>query len=133
MKAGENAAVAVEIQPPPHPGNPHEHTASAGTGVNGGILTEDGPTFLCSLGWDWIPPIRDRDLGIWQKVELSSSGPVVLQDPLVTSNLPLPRTDSADLTVETTLRNLTDSRQAGILRGAFANTEFYAAGDSRTR
>jgi beta-mannosidase len=126
VKAGENAAFAVEIQPPPHPGNPHEHTASAGTGVNGGILTEDGPTFLCSLGWDWIPPIRDRDIGIWQKVEVSSSGPVVLEDPLVTSDLPLPRTDSADLTVETTLRNLSDSRQAGILRGAFANTEFYA-------
>ena len=124
VKAGENAAVAVQIQPPPHPGKPHEHTASAGTGGNGGILSEDGPTFLCSLGWDWIPPIRDRDIGIWQKVELSSSGPVVLEDPFVTSDLPLPRTDSADLTVQATLRNLSGSPQSGILKGSFADTGF---------
>ena len=66
----------VRINPPPHPGNPHEHTVAAGTGGNGGILMEDGPSFGCTIGWDWIPPIRDRDMGIWQKVSLSATGPV---------------------------------------------------------
>ncbi len=45
-------------------------------GKNGGITASDGPTFLCTLGWDWIPGIRDRDTGIWQKVFLSATGPV---------------------------------------------------------
>ena len=133
VTAGETAAVAVQIQPPPHPGDPHEHTAAKGTGGNGGILSQDGPTFLCSLGWDWIPPIRDRDIGIWQKVELSSTGPVVLQDPLMTSDLPLPRTDVADLTFETTLRNVTTFHQSGILKGTFAGKIFQTSFELKPR
>ena len=68
-------------------------------GANGGISAIDGPTFLSTLGWDWIPAIRDRDTGIWQKVFLSATGPVVVKDPLVTTDLPLPRTDSSDVAV----------------------------------
>ena len=30
----------------------------------------DGPTFVATEGWDWIPAIRDRDTGIWQPVTL---------------------------------------------------------------
>ena len=53
-------------------------TVTAGMGGNGGILSEDGPTFLCTLGWDWMPAMRDRDIGIWRKVTLSASGPVAM-------------------------------------------------------
>jgi beta-mannosidase len=124
VKPGETAAVAVRILPPPHPGNPQEQTVQLGLGPNGGALTQDGPTFVCAVGWDWIPAIRDRDMGLWQKVTLTSSGPVVLQNPLVTSDLPLPRTDSADLKLETTVKNLTDAPQTGVLRGSFGDTGF---------
>lgn len=116
--AGEAAALAVLILPEPHPGQAHQKTIATGTGRNGGVTALDGPTFLCSLGWDWIPTIRDRDIGIWQDVSLSASGPVILQDPYVTSDLPLPRTDSADLTVQATVRNVTDAPQSGVLAGA---------------
>jgi len=122
VKPGETAAVAVLILPPPHPGNPQEQTVQLGLGPNGGALTQDGPTFVCAVGWDWIPAIRDRDMGIWQKVTLTSSGPVVLQNPLVISDLPLPRTDSADLCVLTTVKNLTDTPQSGVLRGSFGDS-----------
>ncbi|MGD1085221.1 MAG: sugar-binding domain-containing protein [Verrucomicrobiota bacterium] len=124
VKPGETAAVAVRILPPPHPGNPQEQTVALGLGPNGGALTQDGPTFVASIGWDWIPAIRDRDMGLWQKVTLSSSGPVVLENPLVTSDLPLPRTDTADLNFETTVRNLTDFPQMGQLRGSFGDASF---------
>ena len=67
---------------------------------NGGETAIDGPTFLSTIGWDWIPAIRDRDTGIWQKVFLSASGPVLIKDPLVTTDLPLPRIDSADIAVQ---------------------------------
>jgi len=126
VKPGETAAVAVHIFPPLHPGNPQEQTVQLGLGPNGGELTRDGPTFVASVGWDWIPAIRDRNMGIWQKVTLTSSGPVVLQDPMVTSDLPLPRTDSADLNFETTLKNLTDVPQTGIMRGSFGDASFQA-------
>jgi hypothetical protein len=115
--AGKPAALAVQILPEPNPGASHRKTIADGTGRNGGVTAMDGPTFLCSIGWDWIPTIRDRNMGIWQKVTLSSSGPVVLQNPYVTSDLPLPRTDSADLTVSVTVSNVTDVAQTGTLTG----------------
>jgi len=79
---GQRAVVAVLVAPQPHPGIPHEHTIRDGVGPNGGVSAIDGPTFLCTLGWDWIPAIRDRDTGIWRQVTLSATGPVTLKDPL---------------------------------------------------
>jgi Glycosyl hydrolase 2 galactose-binding domain-like/Exo-beta-D-glucosaminidase Ig-fold domain/Malectin domain/Glycosyl hydrolases family 2/Glycosyl hydrolases family 2, TIM barrel domain len=117
-------ALAVHVLPQPHPGLTHEKTVATGTGPNGGVTGLDGPTFLCTIGWDWIPTIRDRDTGIWQDVVLSASGPVVLPDPSITSDLPLPRTDSADLTVQATVRNVTDSPQSGVLTGVIERIHF---------
>jgi len=121
---GQPIAVAVKIIPPPDPGNTKEKTQTGGTGRNGGILAEDGPTFLCTIGWDWIPVIRDRDIGIWQKAWISQSGPIVIENPLVTSDLPLPRTDSADLSIAVTVRNVTDQPRAGVLHGTIGDVEF---------
>ncbi len=127
VQPGQTAALAVLIQPPPHPGTPRDHTQASGTITNGGILSQDGPTFIDTQSWDWIPVIRDRDMGIWQKVTLSATGPLVIENPLVTSHLPLPGTDSADLTVEATLRNATDKVQTGSFTGTLEGRNFTAA------
>ncbi len=118
-KPGEAATIAVKVTPQPHPGVPHEHTIADGLGLNGGITALDGPTFLSTIGWDWLPAIRDRDTGIWQKVTLSASGPVLVQNPYVTTDLPLPRTDAADVSIQATLENITDKPQTGTLAGEF--------------
>ncbi len=124
VTVGATNVLAVHIFPQPHPGAMHQKTIANGVGPNGGVSAQDGPTFLCSIGWDWIPTVHDRDSGIWQDVTLSASGPVVLQNPYVTSQLPLPRTDSADLTVEATVSNATDSAQAGVLAGDIGSIHF---------
>ncbi len=124
VKAGKKAVVAVLVSPQPHPGDPHEHTIRDGVGKNGGITAIDGPTFLSTIGWDWIPAIRDRDTGIWQKVFISASGPVVIKDPLVTTDLPLPKVDSADVAVQVRLENVTDRTERGVLKGAFGDVSF---------
>jgi len=124
VSAGQATTIAVQVFPQPNPGYTHEKTVYSGTGNNGGNSALDGPTFLCTIGWDWIPGIRDRDTGIWQKVTLSASGPVVIRDPYVVSDLPLPRTDSADLLFETTLRNVTDAPQKGFLVGQGEQVSF---------
>ena len=46
------------------PGIPHEQSLADGPGDNGGLMAIDGPTFADTEGWDWIPAIRDRDMGI---------------------------------------------------------------------
>ncbi len=124
VKTGKKAVLAVLVTPQPNPGVPHEHTLRNGVGKNGGITAIDGPTFLSTIGWDWLPAIRDRDTGIWQKVFLSATGPVLVKDPLVTTDLPLPRLDSTDVAIQTTLENITDKPQKGLLKGAIDNIAF---------
>ncbi|HEY3863908.1 MAG TPA: glycoside hydrolase family 2 TIM barrel-domain containing protein [Verrucomicrobiae bacterium] len=121
---GQPAALAVLITPQPHPGTPHEHTIKDGMGLNGGITAIDGPCFLCTIGWDWIPAIRDRDSGIWQKVYLSATGPVAIRNPLVTTDLPLPDLDHADVGIATTLENYSDAQVSGVLKGDFGDVSF---------
>ena len=124
VKPGQPAVVAVLVTPEPNPGVPHEHTLRDGVGQNGGITALDGPTFLSTLGWDWLNAVRDRDTGIWQKVFLTATGPVVVKDPLVTTDLPLPKTDSSDVTVQTAVENVSDEPVAGVVRGAIENIVF---------
>ena len=103
-RGGVNA-LAVRISPPPHPGIPHEQSVAAGPGDNGGNLALDGPTFIASEGWDWIPAIRDRNSGLWQDVQLHATGELRLLDPQIISHMPLPRTDSADLDIRVPVEN----------------------------
>ena len=121
VKPGETAVLAVKVSPQPHPGIPHEHTIADGVGKNGGITAIDGPTFLSTIGWDWLNAVRDRDTGLWQKVWLSASGPVLVEDPLVITDLPLPKTDTADITVKTALENTSEKPQSGTLEGSFGS------------
>jgi hypothetical protein len=127
VKPGKMTALAVLVSPQPHPGEPHEHTIRDGVGKNGGITAIDGPTFLSTIGWDWLPAIRDRDTGIWQKVFLSASGPVLVKDPLVTTDLPLPKVDSADVAVQARVENVSDVAQKGVLKGSFGDVSFEQA------
>jgi hypothetical protein len=128
VKPGATAVLAVLIHPPPHPGDPWEKTVANQRGPNGGgvsgPLGQDGPTFVASLGWDWVPGIRDRQSGIWQKVTLSPSGPVLVQHPFVTTDLPLPKTDSADVTIEATVQNISEAPQTGIFTGKLGDIVF---------
>ncbi len=124
VKPGKQAVLAVLVSPQPHPGISHEHTLRNGLGQNGGETAIDGPTFLSTIGWDWIPAIRDRDTGIWQKVYLSATGPVLVKNPLVTTDLPLPRTDSTDVAIETTVENVGDKPLTGVLEGSIADIAF---------
>lgn len=103
--AGANV-VAIKVSPPPHPGTPHEQSIKGGVGENGGQLAIDGPTFVATEGWDWIPAMRDRNTGIWQNVELRTTGVLEIGDPQIITDLPLPRTDSADIYINVPVINL---------------------------
>jgi mannosylglycoprotein endo-beta-mannosidase len=116
VKPSHAVVVAVLVAPQPHPGVPHEHTIALGLGANGGETAIDGPTFLSTIGWDWIPAIRDRDTGIWLPVTVDSTGPVVVKDPFVTADLSDSH-DVADLHVSTTLENRSAQAITGTLTG----------------
>ncbi len=111
--------LAVFIQPPPHPGIAHEQSIAAGAGGNGGLMMLDGPTFGATEGWDWIPGIRDRNIGIWQDVELSAHGAVKLDTPQIITHLPLPDRSRAEMTVRVPLTNAGTGEVKGTLEIGF--------------
>ncbi len=120
---GKENVIAVHIIRNASPGGVKEQTFYS-PGKNGGFLGADNPTFHATIGWDWIPTIRGRDAGIWNDVYLSSSGPVTIQNPYVSSTLPLPDTSYADVTIRMTLQNHENKDIQGVLHGFFGNLEF---------
>ena len=96
--------VAVLIRKVAHPGEVQHKTLRRGY-RNGGILGLDSPTFVSSIGWNWLPTIPGRNIGIWNDVRFEVSGDVVLVDPWVRTQLAQDNS-RADLTVSTDVRNL---------------------------
>ena len=97
--------VAVKIIKNIHQGIVKEQTQDY-TDTNGGVLGADNPTMHAAIGWDWIPTVRGRDIGIWNDVFLSSyDGGVSIDDVFVDTDLPLPETGYADLSPIVTLSN----------------------------
>ena len=110
IKAGETNYLAVKIYPLDYPGLPAEEQLKAFGDffANGGPTGDIGKnvTMLCSVGWDWIPPVRDRNIGIWQPVYLRTSGKVTIDHPHIVTLLPsLPDTTKAEVSITVDLMN----------------------------
>jgi hypothetical protein len=135
QRGGQNA-IAVRVLQMAHPGSIKQKTFQV-TDKNGGVLGADNPTFHATIGWDWIPTIRGRDTGIWNKVYLTATGPVTVENPFVNTTLPLPDTTRAAVSVEATLHNYSAEPVSGVWKGRFGSESFeepvtLAAAESRT-
>jgi len=69
---------------------------------------------------DWNPTPPDKDMGLWQEVVLSATGPVAVRHAAVETKLDLPATDKAHLTVRAELQNASSTSVKGTLRGNIA-------------
>jgi hypothetical protein len=121
--SGKNI-LAVHIFPPHNPGIPQEESSKTNAGPNGGQLCLDGPTFISSEGWDWIPGIRDRNMGMWQDVRLRMTGAVTLADPQVITDLDLPDTTGANVSVKVMAMNHSAQSQQVTLSGTIEDATF---------
>jgi hypothetical protein len=116
LRPGTLNALAVRVLGVEHPGGTKD---KAGPNVNGGALGRDNPTYHASIGWDWMSTIRGRDTGIWSNVTLTTTGAVAIENPLVSSTLPLPDTSHADVTIQATVHNYAAHAVSGTLRARF--------------
>src|SRR3984957_10390224 len=66
------------------------------------------------IGISYVP---DRNAGVWKQVYLRTTNEVVIHNAYVKTDLPLPATSPAALTVYCDLRNGTSSAVSGILMG----------------
>jgi hypothetical protein len=120
---GENF-LAVRVSPPPHPGIPEEESLTSGPGENGGLQALDGPTFVATEGWDWIPAIRDRNTGLWQDVILERTNALQLGDAKVVSHLPLPDISTADIDLTIPVQNLSGTAAIAKVQISFEGASF---------
>jgi len=63
---------------------------------------------------DWNPTPPDKNMGIWKEVFLTSSGPVAIRNPFVSSKLDA-EYKSAELTISAELRNASKDPVKGVL------------------
>ncbi len=76
-------------------------------GPNGGVLGLDNPTIHASIGWDWMPTVRGRNIGIYRPVTLSYSGDVTLANGWAVTELDVEKKDfsKAEVTVRVQAHN----------------------------
>jgi Exo-beta-D-glucosaminidase Ig-fold domain/Glycosyl hydrolases family 2/Glycosyl hydrolases family 2, TIM barrel domain/Beta-galactosidase jelly roll domain len=121
IRPGLENVLAVKIYPLDFPGLPShpQLTALGDFYENGGPTGDIGKnvTMLSSIGWDWIPEVRDRNMGIWQPVSIRTSGQVVISKPQIITDLPeLPDTGIAKISLHLVLTNNDEHAKAGKLK-----------------
>ncbi|MFT4154620.1 glycosyl hydrolase 2 galactose-binding domain-containing protein [Parafilimonas sp.] len=121
IEPGDSNVLAVKIYPLDYPGEPAppQLKALGDFFLNGGPTGDIGKniTMLCSVGWDWIPEVHDRNMGIWQPVYLRTTGSVVIQQPHIITELPkLPDTSLAELSLNVSLKNNGNAAAKGKLK-----------------
>jgi beta-galactosidase/beta-glucuronidase len=131
--AGKQNVLAVKIYPLDYPGLPsHPQLDAMGDFYDNGGPTGDigkNVTMLSSVGWDWIPEVRDRNMGIWQPVYLRTTGPVIITKPQVVSTLPhSPDTGLANIRISLTLNNDRDDKKQGTIKISIIPENFKAPG-----
>jgi len=123
IKTNGKNILAILVSPPDNPGISHEQSMLAGQGLNGGQLSLDGPTFTASIGWDWVPGIRDRNTGIWQDVRLKVGSDVSIGDPHIITDLALPDTTKAIVRIIVPVKNLSDKAVSGNISARFEGVD----------
>lgn len=73
---------------------------------------------------DWNPAPPDKDMGLWGKVYLTSSGPVAVNYPEVATHFPDASLSEADLTVVTQVRNASNAPVSAVIEGSIENVHF---------
>jgi hypothetical protein len=73
------------------------------------------PSYISSAGWDWMPYVPGLNMGITDEVYLSYSGDALLENPWIRTDLAT--NARADLSVTTTVKNVSDTWLQAELRG----------------
>jgi exo-1,4-beta-D-glucosaminidase len=119
LRPGESNTLAIKVTPERalQDINGVELADSWWDWINWNYLGYQGPDKDVDRGNSFV---SDRNAGIWKPVYLKVSGDMALGPSVVNTELPLPRTDSARLTVHTSVRNYSTRQLRGVLKGTIS-------------
>jgi exo-1,4-beta-D-glucosaminidase len=117
VKSNEINYVAVKIYQLDHPGKPGYQFTPLGDVRRATHDVWKDLTLKMNEGTDCGIPVRDRNIGLYQDVYLTFTDDVDIINPYIITDLPLPDTTIANVTVFATLHNTSGKPQTGILKG----------------
>lgn len=119
VKRNEENIIAVKIYQVDHVGTPSPgyQYIPFGPQRGWGMDIFKDVTLKYMAGWDCAPVIRDRNMGLYQDVYLTYSDDVRIFNPYVVTDLKLPDTTNAYISVQAELNNVTNHSVKGVLIG----------------
>ncbi len=116
-RVDQNNYLAVKVYQVDHPGVPSPGVQFEVFGKTRGHATDifKDETLKFTGGWDCAPVIRDRNMGIYQDVYITATGPVSIENPFVITKLPLPDTTRAELQISADVKNSSKMEVNGLL------------------
>ena len=127
LQAKRENVLAVAIYPLDVPGRPEPApvTPLADPGRNMGADPDISLNYTKwdTIGWDWQPEIRDRDIGITEDVYLSATADAEIANVYVASELALPDVSRAALLLSCDLVNHGAAAKAGTLHAIVSDKQ----------
>lgn len=124
LKKGALNCLAVAVFPVENPGKPAIEPvmplSDPGQNMGDGRIATSY-TKWDTMGWDWQPAVRDRDMGITEDVYLSATDDIELDKLYVSADISLPDTTNAALTVSVDLKNSAVIPQSGVVTIQISN------------
>jgi hypothetical protein len=116
VNPGKTNVMAIAIHQLDFPGDPVTEQLESLKG-DFGPNSGDGEilrnvTQYTTAGWDWVPAVRDRNIGIWQHVSINATGPVVVADPAAFTVVNMSGAVTADLTIRFFVSNSSKADQS---------------------
>lgn len=115
VTAGRKNCIAIKVYQVDHPGNPNPGTQFKPLGPVRGHTIDifKDETLKISGGWDCAPVVRDRNMGIHQKVTLEATEEVIIENPFIVTTLPKQDTSLADINVKLEVKNTSNKPVKG--------------------
>ena len=125
IRPGKDNTLAIKIHQVDHPGTPSPGTQFILFGPNRGQAADiwRDETLKMSGGWDCAPVVRDRNMGIYQPVYFTVTGPATFADPHITTSLPDGDTLTARVALTVPVVNHSDRTLTGRLTARISSIE----------
>ncbi len=112
-RGGKNVLAVLDYlpelkAPATRPTTPFTPTVSRDVNYN-------SPSFICSRGWDWMPPVPGLNMGIYKDVYLTHTGDVSVIDPWIRTEVPSHA--EGDVSIQADLVNHSTGNVSGELVG----------------